>query len=184
MKFKNFFLVFLAFLYGNSSNPLTGLSSAYAQTKAKSSNSATSKSNKGKIVSPTPPIVVETPLDRSVKPLPQPAPEIRWAEAERWELDNGLKVFLVPNRKLPRISLSLVWDYDPVLEGSKAGLSNITGDLIKCGTANKTKEEFDEAVDRLGLTLSSSATSVYASALSRNIDPVFALVGEMLTQPQ
>jgi len=184
MKFKTFFLVFFAFLYGNSSNPLTCLSSAYAQTKAKSSNSATSKSNKGKIVSPTPPIEAETPLDRSLKPLPQPAPEIRWAEAERWELDNGLKVFLVPNRKLPRISLSLVWDYDPVLEGSKAGLSNITGDLIKCGTANKSKEEFDEAVDRLGLTLSSSATSVYASALSRNMEPVFALVGEMLVQPK
>ncbi|MFM8685576.1 MAG: hypothetical protein ACKODJ_03375, partial [Bacteroidota bacterium] len=72
MKFKTFFLVFLAFLFGNSSNPLTGLSSAYAQTKAKPSNSATSKSNKGKIVTPTPPIVSETPLDRSVKPLPQP----------------------------------------------------------------------------------------------------------------
>ncbi len=133
---------------------------------------------------PTPPIVPEPPLDRSRIPLPQPAPEIRWAEAERWELENGLKVFLVRNRKLPRVSLSLVWDYDPLLEGTKAGLSNITGDLIKCGTASKSKEEFDEAVDRLGLTLSSSATSVYASALSRNMESVFGLVGEMLTQPK
>ena len=118
MKFKTFFLVFLAFLYGNSSNPSTVLSTAHAQTKAKSVKASPSKSYHRKIVAPTPPIVVETPLDRSVKPLPQPAPEIRWAEAERWELDNGLKVFLVPNRKLPRISLSLAWDYDPVLEGS------------------------------------------------------------------
>lgn len=182
MKFKSILLVFFAVAYGNTPVQILGISSASAQTKANSAPSGQSKANKGKIAMPQP--VAEEPLDRSRKPLPQPAPEIRWAEAERWELENGLKVFLVPNRKLPRISLSLVWDYDPVLEGSIAGVSNITGDLIKCGTVSKSKEEFDEAVDRLGLTLTTSASSVYASALSRNVEPVFGLMSEMLSQPQ
>lgn len=178
-------LLFLALILGSISLQLTGLPYAAAQTKAKSKSAPSTKSAIGPKASPMPVLqpVVEEPLDRSRKPLPQPAPEIRWTDAERWELDNGLKVFLVPNRKLPRISLSLVWDYDPILEGSKSGVSNITGDLIKCGTAGKSKIEFDEAVDRLGLTLSTSATSVYASALSRNAEAVFALTGEMLTQP-
>ncbi|MEY3246780.1 MAG: hypothetical protein RIT39_449, partial [Bacteroidota bacterium] len=82
------------------------------------------KSTKERKTWPTP--EPTAPLDRSVRPAAGPAPEIRWAEAERWELPNGLKVFLVRNTKLPRVSVSLVWDYDPVAEGSKAGVSALT----------------------------------------------------------
>jgi predicted Zn-dependent peptidase len=185
MKFKNAALLLPALILGPLMLQLTGLPCASAQPGTKSKPAASTKNSNGKnaMVFPVPKPVVDEPLDRSRKPLPQPAPEIRWADAERWELENGLRVFLVPNRKLPRISLSLVWDYDPVLEGSKSGVSNITGELIKCGTVAKSKAEFDEAVDRLGLTLSTTATSVNASALSRNAEAVFALTGEMLTQP-
>lgn len=186
MKFHSIHLLLWGALLSTASYQVMGTSTALAQSKSKTvpSTQGLSKGSKGKTTGTTAPSMIEEPLDRSRKPNPQAAPEIRWSEAERWELSNGLKVFLVPNRKLPRISLSLVWDYDPVLEGAQVGVSNITGDLIKCGTATKSKEEFDEAVDRLGLSLATSATSVYASALSRNSESVFTLVGEMLTQPQ
>ncbi|MFM9060251.1 MAG: M16 family metallopeptidase, partial [Bacteroidota bacterium] len=146
-------------------------------TKSTASSKATKER---KTTAPAP---VETPLDRSQRPAAGPAPEIRWADAERWELPNGLKVFLVRNQKLPRVSISLVWDYDPVAEGSKAGVSALTGELIRCGTQKKTKEELDEAIDGLGATLSTSSSGLYATCLSRNTTPLMALLGEILIQP-
>jgi predicted Zn-dependent peptidase len=157
-----------------------GLGQASAQAPAKSKPKP--KRTKEAPASPAA-VEPELPLDRSQRPSAQPAPVIRWADAERWELNNGLKVFLVSNRKLPRLTLSLAWNYDPVLEGNKAGVSSITGELIRCGTESKTKEALDEAIDALGATLSTSATSLYASSLSRNGEGLMALLGEMLAKP-
>ena len=111
------------------------------------------KSTKERKTIPAP--VPPAPLDRSVRPAAGPAPEIRWAEAERWELPNGLKVFLVRNTKLPRVSVSLVWDYDPVVEGSKAGISALTGEMIRSGTRDKSKEALDEAQARIAQVMRS-----------------------------
>lgn len=152
--------------------------SAHAQNPKSTVSGKASKERKTSAPAP-----VQAPLDRSQRPAAGPAPEIRWAEAERWELPNGLKVFLVRNQKLPRVSVSLVWDYDPVFEGSKTGVSALTGELIRCGTQNKSKEELDEAIDGLGATLSTSSNGVYATCLSRNAAPLMGLLGEILTQP-
>ncbi len=154
------------------------IDSAVAQG-TKSLPKAKSTKERKTLTAPEPP----APLDRSVRPAAGPAPEIRWAEAERWELPNGLKVFLVRNTKLPRVSVSLVWDYDPVAEGSKAGVSALTGEMIRSGTRDKSKEALDEAIDGLGATLSTSSNGLYASCLSRNTAPLMGLIGEMLTQP-
>ena len=38
-------------------------------------------------------------LDRSVRPEPGPAPEIKLGDYETFELDNGLKVYVIENNK-------------------------------------------------------------------------------------
>ena len=58
-------------------------------------------------------------VDRSKLPASGPAPEIKIGEAESFTLANGLKVFVVKNNKLPRVSFTLVLDRDPILEGEK-----------------------------------------------------------------
>ena len=47
-------------------------------------------------------------VDRSKLPASGPAPEIKIGEAETFTLANGLKVFVVKNTKLPRVSFTLV----------------------------------------------------------------------------
>ncbi|MGB0177720.1 MAG: insulinase family protein, partial [Owenweeksia sp.] len=56
-------------------------------------------------------------LDRSVRPKAGPAPELDFGKYKLYELDNGLKIIVVEDHKLPRVSMSLVVDRDPVLEG-------------------------------------------------------------------
>ena len=72
-------------------------------------------------------------VDRSKLPASGPAPEIKIGEAESFTLANGLKVFVVKNNKLPRVSFTLVLDRDPILEGDKAGLSGFVGEMMMGG---------------------------------------------------
>ena len=75
-------------------------------------------------------------VDRSKQPVPGPAPTIQVKEPQQYKLKNGLTVMLVENRKLPQVSASLSLDNPPILEGIKAGLTELTGSLL--GKGSKT----------------------------------------------
>ncbi|AHM62534.1 peptidase M16 domain-containing protein [Flammeovirgaceae bacterium 311] len=122
-------------------------------------------------------------VDRSQLPKPGPAPEIKLGTYESFELKNGLKVFVVRNTKLPQVSYSLLIDRDPIVEGDKAGYISIAGDLLRSGTANRTKDQLDEEVDFIGAGLSTSSTGVYGSALSRHKDKLMALMADVVLNP-
>jgi len=61
-------------------------------------------------------VTAQAQVDRSIMPKPGPAPEINLKEAERFEMSNGLKVLVVENHKLPRVSMQLTIDNPPILE--------------------------------------------------------------------
>ena len=119
-------------------------------------------------------------LDRSIKPEPGPAPQIQIGEFESFTLDNGLKVFVVENAKLPVVSFSFIFDYDPVLEGDKVGLGSITGQLLRTGTKNRTKADIDEAIDFLGARVSTSSSSLFASSLSSHKEELLDIISDIL----
>ncbi|MBK9359380.1 MAG: insulinase family protein [Bacteroidales bacterium] len=122
-------------------------------------------------------------LDRSIKPLPGPAPVINIGKYESFELENGLKVFVVENRKIPRVSYSLTIDYTPLPEGEQAGLADITGQMLRKGTTNLPKDQLDEEVDFIGASLSTSATGLYASALKKHNNRLLELMADILMNP-
>lgn len=122
-------------------------------------------------------------LDRSVLPKPGPAPEIRFGNAESFTLENGLKVFVIQNNKLPRVTYSLILNRDPLLEGEKAGMLGFVGSMMTAGTTNRSKDEFNEEVDFLGARISGSSTSLSASALSKHQDKVMELMVDVLYNP-
>ena len=62
-------------------------------------------------------ISTQAQIDRSTMPKPGPAPEINLKDAQRFELDNGLKVLVVENHKLPRVSAQLIIDNNPIFSG-------------------------------------------------------------------
>ena len=120
---------------------------------------------------------------RSQAPEPGPAPNIQMGTYEDFELANGLKVIVVENHKLPRVSLQLFVDAPIIQEGAYAGYVSIAGDLLSKGTKNRTKAEIDEAVDFLGASLSTGANGLFASSLTKHMDPLFEIMTDILYHP-
>ncbi|WP_338039112.1 hypothetical protein [Maribacter litopenaei] len=110
---------------------------------------------------------VQAQVDRTIMPKPGPAPRDKSEEPQSFNLNNGLKVMVVENHKLPRVSIQLTIDNPPILEGDKAGVSSLTGSLLGQGSKNIPKDDFNEEVDFLGARLSFGSQSAFASSLSK-----------------
>ncbi|NVO21137.1 MAG: insulinase family protein [Bacteroidetes bacterium] len=131
-----------------------------------------------KAVTPAP--VVKEILDRSKRPEPAPAPVIKIGDYQSFELANGLKVFVVENHKVPRVSYSLVLDYSPIVEGDIAGYVDIAGQLLRTGTTTKSKDQIDEAVDFIGASLNTTAEGLNASCLTKHNEELLSIMSDII----
>jgi len=122
-------------------------------------------------------------VDRSVKPSPGPAPEIKIGDYESFELKNGLKVIVVENHKLPRVSFSLIIDRDPIMEKDKVGYISMAGQMLRRGTQTRTKDQIDEEVDFIGASLAAGSNSIYASSLTKHKEKLLELMTDILYNP-
>ena len=122
-------------------------------------------------------------IDRSVQPKPGPAPTITLEVPGEFQLKNGLKVLVVENHKLPRVSYSLTIDNNPIVEGDKAGVSSILGAMLGNGTTNISKDEFNDEIDFLGARLSFGSSSAYASGLSKYSERIMELMADAAINP-
>jgi zinc protease len=129
------------------------------------------------------PMAVMAQVDRSKAPKPGPAPAVKISDPAIFTLPNGLKVFVVQNTKLPRVSATLTINRESLIEGNKAGLTSITGDLLRRGTTKLKKAELDEAIDYLGASIGTSSTSVSGSSLSSNFPKVIELMSDIALRP-
>ncbi len=125
----------------------------------------------------------DTDLDRSQAPKPGPAPKIQMGTYESFELENGLECIVVKNDKLPRVSFQYTLNIDPTMEGDKAGMQDMVGEMLSRGTKNRSKQELDEEVDFIGATLSTYSTGVYASSLTKHSDKIIELMADVLLNP-
>lgn len=122
-------------------------------------------------------------VDRSKMPEAGPAPEINLGESQSFTLDNGLKVFVVENHKLPRVAFSLQLDIDPIKEGDKAGAADIAGDLLGKGTKNRSKDELNFSIDFIGARFFTSATSVFGSCLKKHQNTLLEIMADVVKNP-
>ncbi|WP_187262216.1 insulinase family protein [Pontibacter beigongshangensis] len=121
---------------------------------------------------------------RQTPPEPGPAPKIELGKYESFTLKNGLKVYVVENHKVPVVSMSLVLDRDPILEGDKAGYISAAGQMMRTGTKSRSKDQFDEAVDFIGADLSFSSTGFSASSLTKHLPTLLDLTADALLNPE
>jgi len=121
---------------------------------------------------------VTAQVDRSIQPKPGPAPKVKLGKAETFTLDNGLKVIIVENHKLPRASASLTIDNKPYVEGDKIGVSQLMGGLLGRGTKNITKDAFNEKVDYLGANVSFHSNGANARSLKKYFSEVLSLMAD------
>lgn len=125
----------------------------------------------------------KTVIDRSVQPKPGPAPKVKIGKPQSFTLDNGLKVMVVENNKLPRVSFSLSLDNPPLAEGNKKGVRDLLSSMIGNGTSQISKDDFNEEVDFYGANVSMNAGGAYASTLSKFFPQVLGLVSSGVLDP-
>ncbi|WP_296385883.1 insulinase family protein [Winogradskyella sp.] len=128
-------------------------------------------------------IGVNAQIDRSKQPKAGPEPEISLEVPGEFELKNGLKVLVVENHKLPRVSYSLRLDNKPIATGKKAGIESLIGSMLGNGTKSIAKDEFNEEIDFLGARLNFGISGGFASSLSKYSDRILELMADAAINP-
>ncbi len=120
---------------------------------------------------------------RSTPPGPGEAREVHLGNYTSFDLDNGLKVIVVENHKLPRVSYQISLNHNPPLEGDQVGYISVAGDLLGRGTTTKTKAEIDQAVDFIGARLNTFSTGIFASSLKKHSKKLLDIMTDVLYHP-
>ena len=119
----------------------------------------------------------------------EPLPEIEIPEYERYELDNGMVVYLLEDRDLPLISGTAIVStgsrYEPA---NKVGLAALTGTIIRSGgTQNHSADELNSILEQKAASIETDIDTTSGSAsfntLTEDLDTVFPLFVEVLRQP-
>lgn len=126
---------------------------------------------------------LQAQVDRSIQPKPGPAPKINIGKPQSFTLSNGLKVMVVENHKLPRVSLNLRLDNPPVVDGDKAGVADLTGAMLGKGSKTIGKDVFNEEVDYMGARINLGAGGGFATSLSKYFDRLVALMADTAINP-
>jgi zinc protease len=126
---------------------------------------------------------VNAQIDRSQQPKAGPAPKISLEKPEEFELKNGLKILVVENHKLPRVSFNIAFDRDPVLEGEKAGVTALLGAMLANGTTTISKDDFNEEIDFLGARLNFGFGGGSAGSITKYSNRMLELLADAAMNP-
>lgn len=130
----------------------------------------------------------KTKHDRSEPPL-GPRPKLRAPEIWRATAANDMTLVGIEHTELPIVEFSLRIDGGQMLDpADKTGVARLMAELLNEGTANKTPQELEDAIDLLGGDLrvwaSESSVNVRGRVLTDDYGPIMALVEEMLLEPR
>ena len=119
------------------------------------------------------------------RPMPKqgPAPSINIKKPVTFVLENGLKVLVVENNKLPRVSFNLTLDNTPFAEGSKKGVTDLVSSMIGNATESISKDKFNEEIDFLGANINFYESGASANGLSRYSARILELLADGALNP-
>ncbi|MGB3573865.1 MAG: pitrilysin family protein [Phormidesmis sp.] len=118
-----------------------------------------------------------------------PLGEIQIPDYERYELDNGIVVYLMEDHDLPLVSGSATFKTGSYLVSpEQVGLADITGAAMRLGgTLNHGPDELNEMLEQRAASVETSIGDTSGSAsfstLTEDLDEVFELFTEVITQP-
>ena len=118
------------------------------------------------------------------KDKPIPIPQIT-----KQTLPNGLQVWVVPRKGLPRVDYVLALRGAGYAADDKAhpGFASILAGMLNEGTAKRNSRAVAETAQSLGGTVGGGAShdgiTVFANALASNAGPMMALMAEVARQP-
>ncbi len=118
-----------------------------------------------------------------------PLPELQLPEYLRYQLDNGMVVYLVEDRDFPLIGGRAIIRTGSRFEPQdKVGLAQLTGNMMRSGgTKNHPPEELNLILEQNAASIESAINktsgTVSFSTLTEDLDKVFELFAEVIRQP-
>jgi zinc protease len=118
-----------------------------------------------------------------------PLHKIQVPEPVRFEMPNGMTVYLVEDHELPMISVAATIRvgsrWEPV---DQAGLASITGSVMRTGgTASRNGDQLDEELDRLGAYVETGigddSGNAEVSVLKEDIDKGLTILADVIQHP-
>ena len=134
------------------------------------------------------PVVADTPLPYSEIESPL-LKEVPIPEYERYELDNGMIVYLMENRELPLVKGRAMVRTGSRLESpEKTGLAQLTGTVLRSGgTLKHSADELNQMLEQraafIETAISDTSGNAEFNVLSEDLDLVFKLFTEVLRNP-
>lgn len=128
-------------------------------------------------------------FDRTVEPPFGEPPTLRAPEVSEMGFDNGLRAFVITDSEIPLVQFELRIKGGFLLEDrARTGIANLLAETMTEGTATKTPEELEQAIDLLGASINvrsgRETFSISGSTLARNFAETIALVEEILLEPR
>ncbi len=121
-------------------------------------------------------------------PAPLPPVPFNISPAFRTTLENGLRVVIFENSRLPLVSYRLVFNTGDIDDPADSiGLTSATASMLTEGTEMYSSRELAEKVERLGASLSASSsddfTAISGSALALYNSELLQLIAEVTFKP-
>ena len=106
---------------------------------------------------------------------------------QKFKLKNGLTVYLMEQREVPLINVSVAFDAGAVQDGSRYGLANMTAEALLFGSAKYTKAQLEEKAEYVGATVDTYAgkevAKMTASFAVKDQDLLLDIIQDVLTKP-
>lgn len=128
-------------------------------------------------------------IDRAVEPPFGPSPSLTAPEVWTDELDSGVRILGIEDREVPLVQFALRVRGGQLLEErGRVGVANLLAESMTAGTATRTPEELEQAIDLLGasvdVTAGAQSFTISGSTLARNYAATMELVEEILLEPR
>jgi zinc protease len=134
---------------------------------------------------------VKDTFDRSIKPVPGAPKAIVMPSIYRKTLANKLEILGTQTDETPRVLISFNITGGRLLEGTSEipyGTAELMAAAMNDGTSKKTPEELEQAMEKLGASISigagTTSTNVSLSCEVDKLDAALALLEEMMFEPR
>jgi len=106
---------------------------------------------------------------------------------EKFVLKNGLTVYLMEQKEVPIINVSVVLPAGAIYDGQRNGLATLTASMLMSGTKNMPKKVLEETIDFVGATVNTFASKesagLSAEFAARDRDRILPIIRDILLSP-
>ncbi|MGF1677469.1 MAG: M16 family metallopeptidase [Rivularia sp. (in: cyanobacteria)] len=119
----------------------------------------------------------------------KPVGEIKLPKYERYQLENGMIVYLMENHELPLVNgRALIHTGSRFEPATEVGLAELTGNVMRTGGTqqhppDKLNQMLEQRAASVETSIDETSGNAFFEALSEDTDTVFKLFAEVLQQP-